>query len=148
MLVVLVSVVLSCASYEETIVPEEERFVQRVIEVNKDKEELYSTFLRWMAYSFGSSKEVIELADKEEGIIIGKGSIDVTYTIMPLNTHFTLTAEFKDKKVRVTFTGLYIEDPSTSLGAFPKSPLTGQNQIDKFTETIDRRQLEIPSSDN
>ncbi|HDY87340.1 MAG TPA: DUF4468 domain-containing protein [bacterium] len=128
---------LSCASLETplTEVPK----VQRIIEVNKPKDELYKLSNEWMAKTFKSSKAVIQYQDKEEGVIVGKGFTSVKY-LGYVDTYFTMTIEVKDEKLRVTLEDIYLHQIIQSIEV--ESPLDLQQQWDKakpeLEEIIDR----------
>jgi len=95
----------SCASLETplTEVPK----VQRIVRVNKTKDELYKLSNEWMVKTFKSPKAVIQYQDKEEGIIVGKGFTSVKY-LGNADTWFTITIEIKDKKMRITLEDIYV----------------------------------------
>lgn len=76
----------------------------------KSKEQLYIILNYWYSNSFGSGKAVIQLNDKDAGVIIGKGYVDniaqhvggldaFTVNITPI-----IKTDIKDGKVRVTYT--------------------------------------------
>jgi hypothetical protein len=69
-------------------------------------EDLYEKSHRWIAETFKSAKAVIEYANKEEGQIIGNGVVDVSYSLYPYPTAFTLNLEAKDGKIRATFNNM------------------------------------------
>jgi hypothetical protein len=116
-----------CASQQP--VAQSDMMYQEVVELDgKSQTEIYNSVLQALATMFNSSKAVIQYQDKDTGKIIGKGNVDVTYTIIPVTTCFTITIETKDNKMRVTFTDLYVND--STLGT---SPLTIQGQLDSFT---------------
>ena len=93
----------------ETIadLPPEERKVQMVHEVPMaDKATLYVRALEWVSSSFRSSKAVIDMQDKDAGIIVAKG-------IIPNGAHdafgvrydvrITIKLEIKDGRYRATY---------------------------------------------
>jgi len=47
--------------------------MQKVHEIDLTKNEIYDLSLEWMARTFFDNKEVVEIKDKENGKIIGKG---------------------------------------------------------------------------
>lgn len=71
---------------------------------------LFDQTVLWMAESFRSSKEAIELKDKELGTIIGNGAIDMNIgaSFLPVNTPvtFKLRIDIKDNKYRMTFSNV------------------------------------------
>ena len=95
----------SCASVP--IAPIEDRSMQKVHEIDLTKNEIYDLSLEWMARTFFDSKEVIELKDKENGKIIGKGltffSGKIGWFSADIPCRFTLIVEAKDNKYRTTY---------------------------------------------
>ncbi|PWG82674.1 DUF4468 domain-containing protein [Pararcticibacter amylolyticus] len=70
------------------------------------KDELYSRAIRWMAKIFIDSKEVIRIADKENGNIVGKGSFDiVTSSFWGIKYRIQMITDItvKDKKYKILF---------------------------------------------
>jgi hypothetical protein len=63
-----------------------------------------------MAESFSSSKEVIELKDKEHGTIVGNGAfnLNIGMSFMPTNVPvtFKVRIDIKDNKYRMTFSNV------------------------------------------
>ncbi len=96
-----------CASMQP--IKQEELVVQKIFEVPKTREAIWFASMDWMVDEFRSAKDVIQFSDKEQGIIIGKGFTEVTYTIMPVDTYFTLKIEAKDNKARITIYDPYIK---------------------------------------
>jgi len=105
----------SCASVP--VAPIEDRSMQKVHEVDLTKSEIYDLSLEWMARTFFDNKEVIELKDKDNGKIIGKGITffkgKIGWFSANIPCRFTLIVEAKDNKYRTTynnFVGLYGEN--------------------------------------
>ena len=71
---------------------------------------LFDQTILWMAENFRSSKEVIELKDKELGTIIGNGAMDMNIglSFLPSNVPvtFKLRIDIKDNKYRMTFSNV------------------------------------------
>lgn len=92
------------------VVPPEELVLQEVHEITLSKDAIFARSLEWMAQAFVDSTQVIELRDKENGKIIGKG-VTVFYNgNVPTPCRFTMMIEAKDNKYRVTysnFTGMW-----------------------------------------
>lgn len=69
------------ASVDSLLVPVKEGkvFYEKIVTIsaNLTKEELYNRTLSWFAKSFTDSKEVIEVSDKEAGMVIGKGTFEI-----------------------------------------------------------------------
>ena len=107
----------SCAS--APIAPIEDRSMQKVHDIDLTKDEIYDLSLEWMARTFFDTKEVIELKDKDNGKIIGKGITffrgKIGWFSANIPCRFTLILEAKDNKYRATynnFVGLYGENYS------------------------------------
>ena len=66
--------------------------------------------LEWMARTFFDSKEVIDLKDKDNGKIIGKGIVTfkgkIGWFSANIPCRFTLIVEAKDNKYRTTYNNL------------------------------------------
>ena len=83
----------------------------QVIEApEKTKTQLYVILNYWYSNTFGSGKSVIQLNDKEAGVIIAKGNVDAiashtgganSYTV---NLTPIIKTDIKDGKVRITYT--------------------------------------------
>ena len=73
------------------------------------KDRIYDQTVVWFAVTFKSSKTVIELKDKELGVIIGNAAVNANISIAkwlpPVNNLFTfkMKVEMKDSKFRMTF---------------------------------------------
>jgi hypothetical protein len=112
-----VIVLASCAS--APIAPIEDRSLQKVHEIDLTKNEIYDTSLEWMARTFFDAKEVIELKDKDNGRIVGKGITifkgKIGWFSSNIPCRFTMVIEVKDNKYRATYNnlvGLYGENQS------------------------------------
>jgi len=99
----------SCMPPMETT--ESERTLQRVIEVPAlTKKQIYDKALEWMAKTFVSANEVIQLKDPDNGKIIGRGITEFTNGMTTIPCEYSITIETKDGKCRVTcdqFIGLW-----------------------------------------
>lgn len=83
----------------------------QVIETpGKTKEQLYILLNYWYSASFGSGKSVIQLNDKDAGVIIGKGYIESIASHTGGMNNYTVHLEpviktdIKDNKIRITYT--------------------------------------------
>jgi hypothetical protein len=101
------------------VAPIEDRSMQYVHDVDLTKNEIYDISLDWMARTFFDTKEVIELKDKEDGKIIGKGITffrgKIGWFSADIPCRFTMIIEAKDNKYRTTynnFVGLWGENYS------------------------------------
>ncbi|MDR6195208.1 DUF4468 domain-containing protein [Siphonobacter sp. SORGH_AS_0500] len=81
------------------------------------KVELYGRALTWFAQSFKSSKSVLQVEDKDNGKIIGKGNIPIIIKVPIMgntdagwvNAMFTIVS--KDGKYKYTIDNFYHERP-------------------------------------
>ena len=69
---------------------------------------IYDGVKLWIAENFRSAKQVIDLDDRERGILIGNGVLpnvilDSGIVQMPLQASFKMKVEVKDEKMRLTF---------------------------------------------
>jgi hypothetical protein len=91
--------------------------MQKVHEIDLTKNEIYDLSLEWMARTFFDNKEIIEVQDKDNGKIIGKGIVffrgKIGWFSADIPCRFTLIVEAKDNKYRTTynnFVGLHGEN--------------------------------------
>lgn len=88
-------------------------YVQVIEAPEKSKEDLYLILNYWYTNTFKSGKAVIELNDKESGVIIAKGHIEniASHTggMNSYMVHLTpvIKTDIKDGKIRVTYTVPY-----------------------------------------
>ena len=86
--------------------------VEIIKEVPLQKDDIYDQAVVWIAENFKSSKAVIEMKDKDLGVIIGNAAMDVNISAVKwlpaVNTPFTfkMKLEMKDKKFRMTFSNV------------------------------------------
>lgn len=77
---------------------------------DQTKEKLYVTLNHWFIESFNDANSVIQLNDKDAGVIIGKGYIpNIAGHLGGMNAynvsiHPIIKVDIKDKKIRVTYT--------------------------------------------
>ncbi len=69
------------------------------------KDVLFVKSMEWLSKTFENAKYAIELSDKDAGLIISKGNVDIIFkqsimTYSP-NSKFTLKINVKDNKFRV-----------------------------------------------
>ena len=85
---------------------------EKIVDVpGLSKDSLYDGIKLWVAESFKSAKAVIQLDNKEQGILIGNGSIDgicVDHPVCAKRTmiSFKMKIEVKDQKFRISFSEL------------------------------------------
>lgn len=89
----------------------------------KSKDELFITLNNWFVSSFNSGKDVIQMADKEQGVIIAKGYLSGVGSRMGfmksvvVGEYVIIRLDIKDEKVRViTSIQEYYMDTSEGVG--------------------------------
>lgn len=85
-------------------------YTQIIEAPNKTKEQLYILLNYWYSATFNSGKAVIQLNDKDAGVIIGKGFIEeIASHIGGMNQYIVhlepiIKTDIKDNKIRITYT--------------------------------------------
>ncbi|MCM4158234.1 DUF4468 domain-containing protein [Gramella sp. AN32] len=135
----------------------EEKIVTGIFEVkDQNQSELFSSINKWISINYNSSKNVIQLNDKESGTIIIKGINEVSYannmkSLYPNNKYMTdnLTTQFnhlieiniKDNKYRIIYriTDIASEDAGYNDIVFKNVGFTGVNteSLNFYNEIID-----------
>jgi hypothetical protein len=120
---ILVWVISGCAGPPPEYAPPEDLFVQEVSDVpGFTKEELFNGGKVWVAKSFSADLDVIQYANRDQGVIVGKTSIPHERAAKFGGTdrfelRFTVVVETKDDKIRTTFKDLRL------MGGFGIDPL-------------------------
>jgi len=91
---------------------------QFIIEQEGAKDDLYVAGLSWLASTYKSGKSVIEVKDKEGGLIMGNARTKDLYTKVPMTMgkhnvgHFrySITLNFKDGKYRCIIDNITYEN--------------------------------------
>lgn len=128
-------------------VAKKDQIIQYVIELpGKSKPDIFEQSKQWIAQTFKSAKAVIEYENKEEGIIIGNGSINRPTSGVYLGSGghliaFNMKEEIKEQKARISFENLKISWPSSYaqfLGHIPagEQPLQYQGDLDGAKENF------------
>jgi len=117
-------------------IPESEKGpIEYVIEVQGfEKNYIYDTIRMWIAENFKSAKAVIEYTNKENGTIIGNGSMEylcqgmecfaIAYNGLTSSAFFTMRVDIKDNKIRLIFMNLRY-----SIGGHPYQPFSEKARI-------------------
>jgi hypothetical protein len=94
---------LGCAETEyRRSIPSEEKIYSLIIEHDKLKDESYRIIKEWIALNYKSASSVIQLDDKENGIIVLKPVI--LYLVLNTRTiyqPYNLTIKTKDNKTKL-----------------------------------------------
>lgn len=92
--------------------------IQKVITGNGNKNQLYDKVLEFLARTYKDSKEVVQVSERESGLIIAKGLYSFYVKDMKggygksvqNNIYHIIKAECKDGRVRLTLTVDYIDE--------------------------------------
>jgi hypothetical protein len=93
---------------------------ERVIKTDSvGRAKLFSTINDWVASNYNSAQDVIQMADKDAGIIIGKGTMK--YFFKNLSSYngyinYTIKVYIKDNRYKVILTNFYHTGLSLNLG--------------------------------
>ena len=109
----------------------------------KLKEELYTSSKVFFANSFVSANDVIQMDDKDAGIIIGKGSENFRVlngkTAVPVTLHFTLRIDIKGNRYSYAIYNLNFENAGGKFSAsdlFSKKKEIEYNAAKKSAQEI------------
>jgi hypothetical protein len=87
-------------------VPEQERIVRKVLEVQLPRDAIYDRALEWCAKKLANVNDDIVVKDKENGKIIAKGTgkySEYFDFLVDREFSYNITIEVKDNRYRVTF---------------------------------------------
>lgn len=101
------------------------------------KQELYSRAREWFAETYNSSKEVVQMEDKESGKIIGKAITQVYYKMFGTDhphgyINYTISISVKDGKYKYEITDLHHKGQLVQDGMSPSYGLC-ENMINSGT---------------
>jgi hypothetical protein len=94
-------------------------FYEKIDSCSLTKDQLYNKTKLWLANTFTDSKSVIEVDDKENGVIVGKGNFEFYYKYMTKvysTCFYTIKINFKDSTYRIQ---LYNVSAAAGLDAVP-----------------------------
>lgn len=106
---------LADSSVRSTIEPAE-RTIAFIDTFELDKNQIYDRALSWATQIYTSSKRVIDMKDREAGIISINAIVDVTVAITKLPCNYSLQIRIKDGKTKMTFA---INKMDTQYGGYP-----------------------------
>lgn len=90
--------------------PDTQKFTYaEVIEEPGTKADLYARAREWFVHAYKSADDVIQLDDKENGQIIGKGKFSVYLSMNTRYVRHTVTIEIKDNKYRYIITSFILD---------------------------------------
>lgn len=90
------------------------------------KDELFMVGREWMAKSFKSATDVLKMDDKEEGVMVGKGTMPFNSKTMGIEApmmdlHFTISVYLKNGKYKYEITDFVLEENMLGMEFFMES---------------------------
>jgi Domain of unknown function (DUF4468) with TBP-like fold len=89
---------LGCAGLQSAT--DMDKTTENVVDVQLSKVDIYNKTLQWMAQTFNSSKNVIQMQDSAQGVIIGNGNVSFPWGAIAADVHIGFKIEIKDNKYR------------------------------------------------
>jgi len=149
------AMMLSGCAYTHTL-PPEQLVVQKVVEApGESNERLFEKSKVWFASTFrqsmagwwepNSTRTVIQYENKQSGMLIANGSILYPHAGLTRDTYkkgwevrFTVQAEAKEGKSRITFKNLTMFIPSVMCGSYAYSSTTSSYETPLDEEELER----------
>lgn len=105
-LIVLAAFIFGCAAAAP--VKQSDMAYQKILELpDQPRDVIFEKSKQWIAQTFKSAKAVIEYENKNEGVIIGNGSMDRPLSVVNISSGplilYNMREDIKDNKVRLTF---------------------------------------------
>jgi hypothetical protein len=128
-----------------------------VQDVVGSKDELYIRAKIWFVNAFKDAQEVIQLDDKENGIIMGKGILNINYQVLGTTItdriNFTISIRVKDNKFKAEITDMkQISETAktdTAIESYNEDKLNKNKIIQKvIASTIEQTEKTIASIKN
>lgn len=132
------------AAAKSAPITEEDRTIVQVFEApGYTKDQIFAATKMWIAENFKSAKAVIEYENKDEGTIIGNGIIRYpcggAFACMAKGdwtVPFTMRAESKDGRFRLTFTNIHLAWPASYSSGISTpahdGPVNQRSDLDKI----------------
>ncbi len=134
---ILIGLALLAGCGRMTKVPERERMVQKVFEVELPENEIYDRALEWCAKKLANVNDDIVVKDRDRGKIIAKGTgkySEYFDFLVDRQFSYNLTIEVREKRFRVTFDNFIVYYDERQLKS---SPLEYKFEIDKIRKKLD-----------
>lgn len=145
--------ITGCAAMQP--IEDADKTIEKVVDIpTRTKEQIYTATKIWLAENFVSSKSVIEVDDKESGIIIGNANMKYPCTQGmsclvkgDWRLNVSLRFDMKDQKFRITFTNMSWSSPSSSTSpAYNNVPLNTKGDIEEVKKALDKMADDIKDS--
>lgn len=149
-IIIIASIIcITACAQMQTAKPEDLEY-SAVHQINGlSKDELFTKTQSWFAVTFVDSKSVLELQDKENGRIIGKGMTEFYNAgIAQIPTRFTMIIDFKDNKIRTQYkswTGMWGQARNQPM---PVKVVANALQVKKNIIALDQKFAEYLNTQN
>lgn len=77
---------------------------REVLKAEASKDDLYSRARQWFVVNYKDASEVLQIQDKESGLLVGKGFLTVNFQGGQRKVYHTITIECKEGRYRLTIT--------------------------------------------
>ena len=120
--IIILMASLSCIAQEWPIDKETGKITfTKVVQVDSaSKSVLYNRAMEWFAKTYNSSKDVLQIEDKEAGKLYGKALLSVYVTQIDRtnwgSVHYEISITVKDNRYKYTITNLYHEGNRAAKG--------------------------------
>ena len=81
-----------------------EGYYESTDEHAKTQNEAFVAAMEWIATHYNDADKVIQMSDKDAGIIVAKGMSQISVFTQPVYFGYTLKIKFKENKVKFEFT--------------------------------------------
>lgn len=98
--------------------------ITKIVEIDgQSKEDIYGKAKLWISKTYNNAQKVIQLDDKDGGVIVIKGIFEVS----PAYVHYTFTIKIKDGKMKLDTDNIYSDSSSNN-------PNYGWGTAEEWTE--------------
>lgn len=143
LLVLLLAPVISYCQGEFPV--KEGKVIYELIDssTNFNSEDLYGRSKFWIANTFKNSKQVIQIDDKENGQIMGKGNFEISQTMTGYIIRFSFKINIKEGKYRLQFYDIFSQQ-DTKLGReFTAESLNEKKAFGNVKEKMNNRFIDL-----
>lgn len=131
---------------------------QKVIQADSmNKDQIYSSARSWFASTYGKADEVIQMSDKDAGLIIGKGVFEYSYKGLSYKCYsgyveYEIKVEIKDTRYRVQLSNFthavdFGNNPNCALGVLSTSEIYTDRGMSKKYHNKVWTDLKLKSDD-
>ncbi len=141
-IIIATSLLYSCAAPGSLNIPKDDSGkyqYQGVVTVSgKSQAELYDAAKEWIALNFRSAQDVIQLDDRENGLLIAKGYFPIFMMLHERHIYHTIRLDTKDGRYRYTVNDFEFHTPGQPRLSLERANLSQKNgdSIDAEVKTL------------